>query len=268
MRADTAPLRVLGRVRHSISEFFIGASLVLRGFGFWRVRPGVMALGMVPAVIAAAVIGTVLITVGLNVEAFAGALTPFADDWAERERGFVRALVAIVILTGIVIGMVYSFTALTLLIGDPFYERIWRAVENELGGFSPSPVRFWRSFGDGILLVLRAIAFGISTYIVGLIPVAGSAVAAVLGPTLAGHLIARELTTRSFEARGIGASHRVALLRGSRARELGFGVMTQVLFVIPGGAIVVMPAAVVAATRFARHVVATSTAASDAQSEP
>ena len=268
MKADVAPRRVLGRVRHSITEFFIGATLVLRGFGFWRVRPGVMALGMVPAVIAAAVIGTVLVTVGLNVEGFASAVTPFADEWAERERGVVRALVAIVMLTGIVIGMVYSFTALTLLIGDPFYERIWRAVEHELGGFTPSPVRFWRSFGDGILLVLRAIAFGITTFIVGLVPAVGSAAAAVLGPTLAGHLIARELTTRSFEARGISASRRVALLRGSRARELGFGVMTQLLFVVPGGAIVVMPAAVVAATRLARHVVETAAAPVEPQPAP
>lgn len=244
----------MGRARIIIGELLAGAMLVLRGFGFWRVRPGVMALGMVPALIAGAIIGAVLITIGLNVESFATTLTPFANAWGENERSLVRTFLAIVLLGGAIIGTIYTFTTLTLLIGDPFYERIWRAVENELGGFTPTPVRFWRSFGDGILLVFKAIGFGLTTFVVGLVPVVGSATATVLGPTLAGHLIARELGTRPFEARGIAASDRVTLLRGSRARELGFGVMTQLLFLIPGGAIASMPAAVVGATRLARHV--------------
>jgi len=213
-----------------------------------------MALGMLPAVIAGALIAAVLITLGLNVEALAQAITPFADGWAERDRGVLRTLLALVIVAGAIIGTVYTFTTLTLLIGDPFYERIWRATESDLGGYTPSPLRFWRSFGDGLLLVLRALGFAVATALTGLIPVIGSVVAAVLGTALAGHLIARELTTRPFEARGITAHDRTRLLRGSRARELGFGIATQLFFLVPGGAIAVMPAAVVGATRFARGV--------------
>ena len=235
-------------------ELLAGAALVPRGFAFWRRRPGVMALGMLPALIAGALIAAVLIALGLNVEAFAQVVTPFADGWAERDRGVIRALLALVIVAGAIIGTIYTFTTLTLLIGDPFYERIWRAVENDLGDFTPAPVRFWRSLGDGILLVLRALGYALITALVGLIPVIGSVMSAVLGPMLAGHLIARELTTRSFEARGITASDRARLLRGSRARELGFGIATQLFFLIPGGAIAVMPAAVVGATNLARSV--------------
>jgi len=235
-------------------EFLAGASLVPRGLGFWRRRPGVMALGMLPAVIAGALIGAVLVTLGLNVEALAQAITPFADGWAERDRGVLRTLLALVIVVGAIIGTVYTFTTLTLLIGDPFYERIWRATEHELGDFTPSPLRFWRSFGDGLMLVLRALGFALLTALAGLIPVIGSVAAAVLGTALAGHLIARELTTRPFEARGITASERARLLRGSRARELGFGIATQLFFLVPGGAIAVMPAAVVGATNLARGV--------------
>ena len=209
---------------------------------------------MVPAVIAGALIAAVLIGLGFNVEALAQAVTPFADGWAERDRSVLRTLLALVIFAGAIIGTVYTFTTLTLLIGDPFYERIWRAAESELGDFTPSPVRFWRSFGDALLLVLRAIGFALITALVGLIPGIGSVTAAVLGPILAGHLVARELTTRPFEARGITAADRASLLRGSRARELGFGVATQLFFLIPGGAIAVMPAAVVGATRLARSV--------------
>lgn len=252
--ARDARRRPLGRLRHLVREVLAGAALVPRGFAFWRRRPGVMALGMVPAVIAGALIAAVLIGLGLNVEALANAITPFADGWAERDRTVLRTLLALVIVAGAIIGTMYTFTTLTLLIGDPFYERIWRAAENELGGFTPSPVRFWRSFGDGLLLVLRAMGFAAITGIVGLIPGIGSVTAAVLGPVLAGHLIARELTTRAFEARGITAIDRARLLRGSRARELGFGVATQLFFFIPGGAIAVMPSAVVGATHLARSV--------------
>jgi CysZ protein len=209
---------------------------------------------MVPAVIAGALIAAVLIGLGLNVEALAQAVTPFADGWAERDRSVLRTVLALVIVAGAIIGTMYTFTTLTLLIGDPFYERIWRAAENDLGDFAPSPVRFWRSFGDGFLLVLRAIGFALITALVGLIPGIGSVTAAILGPVLAGHLVARELTTRPFEARGITAADRAGLLRGSRARELGFGVANQLFFLIPGGAIAVMPAAVVGATRLARSV--------------
>lgn len=242
------------RMRRVVRELLAGAALVPRGFGFWRRRPGVMALGMLPAIIAGALIAAVLIALGLNVEALAQAVTPFADDWAERDRGVLRTLLALVIVAGAIIGTVYTFTTLTLLIGDPFYERIWRAAEDELGGFTPSPVRFWRSAGDGVVLVLRALGYALLTALVGLIPVVGSVSAAVLGPVLAGHLIARELTTRPFEARGITASERARLLRGSRARELGFGIATQLFFLIPGGAIAVMPAAVVGAAHLARSV--------------
>ncbi|MBX9717388.1 MAG: EI24 domain-containing protein [Microbacteriaceae bacterium] len=242
------------RIRRVVRELLAGAALVPRGFGFWRRRPGVMALGMLPAIIAGALIAAVLIALGLNVEALAQAITPFADDWAERDRGVLRTLLALVIVAGAIIGTVYTFTTLTLLIGDPFYERIWRAAEDELGGFTPSPLRFWRSAGDGFVLVLRALGYAVLTALVGLIPVVGSVAAAVLGPVLAGHLIARELTTRPFEARGITASERARLLRGSRARELGFGIATQLCFFIPGGAIAVMPAAVVGAAHLARSV--------------
>ncbi|MDX2025659.1 EI24 domain-containing protein [Microcella sp.] len=253
--------RPLGRLSRLVREVVTGAALVPRGFALWRRRPAVMALGMVPAFIAAALIAAVLIGLGLSVDALATAVTPFAESWAERDRTVMRTLLALVIVAGAIIGTMYIFTTLTLLIGDPFYERIWRAAERELGDFTPSPVRFWRSFGDALLLVLRAMGFALITGIVGLIPVVGSVTAAVLGPVLAGHLIARELTTRAFEARGITAADRARLLRGSRARELGFGVATQLFFLIPGGAIAVMPAAVVGATHLARSVLERAAAA-------
>lgn len=237
-----------------VRELLKGAALVPKGFALWRHRPGLMALGMLPAAIAAVLIGAALITLGLFVESIAEALTPFAREWGETERGITRTLIAIALLTGGIVAAVYSFTALTLLIGDPFYERIWRGAEQHFGDFTPRPVRLLRSVGDGVRLVLRAIGYALVTAAVGLIPVIGQVTSAVLGPVLAGHLLARELTVRPFEARGIDASRRAAVLRGSRARELGFGIAVQLCFLVPGGAIVIMPAAVVGATQLARTV--------------
>ena len=45
-----------------------------------------------------------------------------------------------------------------------------------------------------------------------------------------------------------------ALLRPHRSRVLGFGMATQAFFLIPLGAIVVMPAAVVGATMLGREL--------------
>jgi CysZ protein len=78
--------------------------------------------------------------------------------------------------------------------------------------------------------------------------------APVLGILLSGRLLAMELSSRAFEARGIPASHRRMLLRGHRSKLLGFGVATQLCFMVPLGAVLTMPAAVAGSTILARSV--------------
>jgi len=231
-----------------------GAALVWRGFGYWRRRPGAMALGMVPAVIALLLVATAITLLALNFAAIGAWLTPFAADWDAGTGDVARQLAGAVVVVGAAVLAFYTFTTLTLLIGDPFYERIWRRAEHDLGGFSAVPLGFWRSVGGSVLLVLRGIAYAVLTLALGLVPVVGAVAAPVLGVMLAGHLIARELTTRPFENRGVAGNARRAIRRGSRARQLGFGVMTQLFFLVPGGAIVVMPAAVVGSTLLVRQM--------------
>lgn len=248
------------RVTAIARDLVAGAAFVLRGFATWRRRPGLMLLGMLPAVIAAAVIVTLLVTLGLNAEQWATAITGFAEGWQNDWRDALRTAVAITLVAGVLIGAIYGFTTLTLLIGDPFYERVWRRTEEDLGDFAPNPVRFWRSFGDGLLLVLRAMAYGVLTFLAGLLPLIGAVTGPVTGVLLGGHLIQRELTTRPLEARGIDGTARSVVMRGSRARALGFGIATQLLYLVPGGAVFVMPAAVVGATLLARDAVARAAA--------
>lgn len=245
-------------------ELLAGAALVWSGFGMWRRRPGVMALGMLPAVIAATVVVIVVVILAANVSAIAAWITPFAETWGRNERELLRGAAGAAVVIGVGVLALYTFTTLTLLVGDPFYERIWRRTEADLGGYTPAPFGFWRSIGDTALLVLRAVGYGLTTLVVGVIPVVGAMAGPILGAVLGGHLLARELTQRPFQARGLGRDARRRLLRGSRARELGFGVMTQLFFLVPGGAILVMPAAVVGSTRLARELLARASDASPA----
>lgn len=237
-------------------ELLAGAALVWRGFGMWRRRPGVMALGMLPAAIVLALIVVVASVLTANLSGIASWMTPFADAWGEAERELVRGAAGTLLVVGLLVLAFYTFTTLTLLVGDPFYERIWRRAESEIGAFQPAPFGFWRSVGDSVLLILRAIGYGLATLAIGLIPVVGSVAGPVVGVLLGGHLLARELTQRPFQARGLGRDARRRLLEGSRARELGFGVMTQLFFLVPGGAVAVMPAAVVGSTLLARELFA------------
>ncbi|HWH27273.1 MAG TPA: EI24 domain-containing protein [Pseudolysinimonas sp.] len=237
-----------------VTEFFGGVGLLLRGFALWRRRPGLMALGLVPAVIVAAVLLATLIALVLNLDAISAFLTPFADGWPVEGRRLLRIFVALAILIGVIVIAAFGFTALTLLVGEPFYEKIWREVETELGGM-PARVEpgFWRTVRDSVRLVGRAALTAAGMAGISLIPIVGAPVAAVLGLFLSGRLVALELTARALEARGMTALERRELLRSHSPRVLGFGVAVHLCFLVPGGAILVMPAAVAGATYLARH---------------
>jgi CysZ protein len=96
----------------------------------------------------------------------------------------------------------------------------------------------------------------VALFLVGLVPVAGPVLAAVLGALLGGRLLATELTGYAFEARGRGLTERRRALRGRRARVTTFGAVTYLLFLVPFAAVVAMPAAVAGATLLAREVLA------------
>ncbi|WP_164234356.1 EI24 domain-containing protein [Microbacterium hydrocarbonoxydans] len=240
-----------------ISEFGAGIRTLLRGFALWRTRPGLMNLGLVPAVIALVVLGATLVPLFLGLSAITAWATPFAEEWPAVWQGLLRAAVGFVIAAAAIALASAVFTALTLTIGDPFYQRIWRAVETDLGDPPASDGGgFWSAVGEGLRLVILGILVAIVVLLIGLVPLVGGVLGSVLGVVLSGRLLARELTGRSFDARDLSPADRAALFAGSRARVLGFGVATQLCFLIPGGAVVVMPVAVAASTMLARDMMA------------
>lgn len=240
-----------------IREFAAGVRTLLRGFGLWRTRPGLMALGLIPAIIAVLLLTAAIVPLVIGLPSVSSWLTPFAEGWIEPWRGLLRTAVGFVVAAAALALASVVFSALTLTIGDPFYQRIWHAVEVDRGEAPPTDGdSFWTSLGEGLRLVLLGILIAILVLLIGLLPAVGGFLGPIAGVVLTGRLLARELTGRAFDARDLSPADRAALFSGSRARVLGFGVATQLCFLIPGGAVAIMPAAVAGSTMLARDMLA------------
>jgi len=234
--------------------------MLFRGFSLWRTAPGTMAIGLIPAAIVAAVVLAAFVALLLSLDALTLAATPFADGWEEPWRSLVRAGVSVAFVVALVLLTITTFTALTLAVGDPFFERIWLKVEEREGGFIRADNGgFWRSIGHGVASALRLLVptllVGILVFAIGLVPVVGGVIAAILGALSGGWFLARELIARPLDGRGLDPRMQKGVRRSGRARIWGFGTATYLMFLVPLGAIIAMPAAVAGSTLLARELV-------------
>lgn len=275
MTRVTAAARRVG-ARSGVSGFLLGASYVWRGFRMWSSRPRLMGWGLLPGVITLLVVAGVVIALSYNLgdaadwivdRVAAGATGPLAT--------ILLVLVAIAILGGTLIAAFYTFTALTLFIGQPFFERISRQVDAELG--APERVAeepWWRSTLRGLAEAVRLLALtvvvAIALFAVSFIPIVGSATAFVVGAVFGGWLLSLELTAFPLAQRGlITLRQRRATLSMQRSVATGFGTMVFLLFLLPLGAVVTMPAATVGATLLSRRLLGEgTTSASEPGGEP
>ncbi|WP_026059686.1 EI24 domain-containing protein [Microbacterium yannicii] len=236
-------------------EFARGVAFLGRGFATWRRRPGLMALGLLPAAIVGVLFLSGLIALGTFLPGITEAVTPFAEGWPSVWATVIRIAVGTALLGGALVLVAVSFTALTLLIGEPFYDRIWKAVEADAGDPAiDADYGFWRSIGDTVALVAKGIGVALLAALIGLIPVVGGVLSTVTAVLLTGLVLADELSSRALTARGLAPAVRRGLMRRHRARMLGFGVATQLCFLVPLGAVATMPAAVAGSTLLARSL--------------
>ncbi len=265
MAESRRPARPAGRPTVA-RDFFLGMGLLARGLSVWRTAPGLMFLGMVPAIIVAAAILAGLIALGVNLEAIATAVTPFADDWQEPFFTGIHIVAGLAFVGLAILLIVYTFTTITLIVGDPFYERIWRHVEQRYGAVPASGRGFWREvwggIGTGLRMLVPTVLVGLALFALGFIPLVGQLLVPAVGAVVGGWLLTVELVGRPFDARGRTLRERRAALRGKRAMTLGFGVAVWLLFLIPLGAVIMMPAAVGGATLLARRTLGEPTEAS------
>lgn len=251
-------MATIERQRNAASEFFTGTVLLLRGQGLVLRSPRLLLLGLVPGVISFAVVVAALVTLFVFSDDVARFLTWFADDWSAAARRALRVVVAVAVDAGALILAVVTFTALTLTIGDPFYEAISKRIDDAAGGAHEPDAPWHRTFAWNLADSLRLLALSVSTsvalFVFGLVPVVGQTVGPVIGALTGGWLLAVEISGVPFNRRGLRLRDRRRLLRANRALALGFGVPVFVVFLVPFVAVLVMPGAVAGSTLLARRV--------------
>lgn len=236
-----------------IKDFGAGVGLLLRGFRLVFSSPKRVLVGALPAVITAALMITGWVFLFMYIDSIAGWLTGFASSWSETWRNVAEVAVGIsVIAVGLGLS-VLLFTAITIMIGGPFYEYIAEEVEDELGGVPEAEqVGWWRGLLVGLrgtlLLVGTSILFAIPLFFCGFIPVIGQTVVPVLAVCINGYLLGIELTGIPFTRRGRSFKQRRQALATRRALVLGFAVPAYLLCLIPLAAIIVLPAAMAGGT--------------------
>ncbi|MGW6843709.1 EI24 domain-containing protein [Streptomyces sp. NPDC054958] len=229
------------------------------GHGRW------LGFGLLPGLVAFVLYVGALIGLGYGADDLTAWATPFADDWSSPWlsvfRGFLTAL-----LFGLGLFLaVITFTAVTLLIGQPFYESLSEQVDRSEGGEVPQsglPLwqELWISARDSVKVLLRVLVYGILLFALGFVPVIGQTVIPVLGFCVSGYFLTQELTAVALQRRKVELPDRLELMRSRRLLVLGFGVPLVLAFLVPLVAVFLMPGAVAGATLMARDLMRTDEA--------
>ncbi|MCA6091579.1 EI24 domain-containing protein [Streptomyces sp. SCA3-4] len=185
--------------------------------------------------------------------------TPFADDWGSPWLGLFRGAMTALFFGGCLLLALISFTAVTLLVGQPFYEALSERVDRAEGGAVPeSGLPLWRelwiSARESLAVLVRVAVWGVLLFALGFVPVVGQTVIPAIGFCVSGFFLAEELTAVALQRRGVPLKERLAMLRSRKLLTLGFGVPLALLFLIPLVAVFVMPGAVAGATLLVRDL--------------
>jgi CysZ protein len=252
------------QARRAGAGLLLGARLFGRGVGMYLRNPRYLFLGTIPAIIALVLVAVAFAVLVYFVDDLSALVTWFADDWSAGPRRTIRVLAGAAILVSAALVTVLTYTALTLLIGDPFYEVISQRVEERLGGGTqgtagvPWFTSFRRNAADSIRMILLSVSVSVPLFLIGFVPVFGQVVVPVLEAVIGGWFLAVELTGVPFNRRGLRLADRRRILRGNRALALGFGIPVFLLLLVPFAAILVVPAAVVGSTLLTRQVLGQS----------
>jgi CysZ protein len=250
-----------------------GLALLARGQRWaLRHRPD-WRYGMLPALITLAGYAAALVALVVWSDDLASWATPFADGWAAPWRGLFREVLTAMFVGGGLLLAVISFTAVTLLVGQPFYESLAHRVDVSEGDAPDLPERsalreLWIGVRDSVRVLLLVAAFGVVLFVLGFVPALGQTVVPAAGFCVSGFFLAAELSAVPMQRRDIGLRKRLRLLRGRPMLVLGFGVPLVLAFLVPFVAVVLMPGAVAGATLLTRELLppappGTSAAAGD-----
>ncbi|APA97754.1 Biflaviolin synthase [Nocardia seriolae] len=189
------------------------------------------------------------------------AVTPFAAGWPSPWLGLFRGVLTVAAFGLAMLLAVLAFTAVTLVIGQPFYEALSLRVDRSASpdGTAPESERsfgaeLWISVRDSVRILVRVALWGILLFALGFVPVVGQTVIPVLGALVTGFFLTHELTAVALQRRGIDLRERLVLLRARKGLAWGFGAPLSLAFLVPFVAVFLMPGAVAGATLLAREL--------------
>lgn len=243
-----------------VSEFVSGVALLGRGLGLIVKRPRMFLIGALPPLITSILFTGALVVLFARLDTIVGLLTPFADGWAPGIAAVTRVVIGVALVAGAALLMVITFSALTLTLGAPLYDKISESVDQELFGVTtsahePLARSLGRALRQSLILIAVSVGVGLVLFLAGFIPVVGQLAIPVVSAVFGGWMICLELIGATFERSGsTRLSERRAAMRRRRARVLGFGVPTFLLLAVPFLAVVVFPVATAAGTILARDL--------------
>lgn len=251
------------------------------GFGYllkgqrWVARHGrSYGFGLLPGLITLVLYAAALVALAIwGADAVTWA-TPFADDWSSPWQGLFRGfLTAVLFALGLLLA-VLTFTAVTLLVGQPFYENLSEKVDADFSPDGTAPVsdlplwrELWISARDSLRVLVRAGLWGVLLFALGFLPVVGQTVVPVIGFFVTGFFLTEELAAVAMQRRGVDLRARLALLRSRKTLVWGFGTPLGLAFLVPFVAVFLMPGAVAGATLLARDLLGEETS-EDGADEP
>ncbi|MEU7468038.1 EI24 domain-containing protein [Streptomyces sp. NPDC044984] len=239
----------------------------------WVARHGKQfGFGLLPGLITLVLYVAALVALALWGEDFVTWATPFADDWSSPWAGLFRGfLTAVLFALGLLLS-VLTFTAVTLLIGQPFYENLSEKVDRDVSPDGTAPEsglpllrELWISARDSLRIVVRALLWAVLLFALGFVPVLGQTVVPVIGFFVTGFFLTEELTAVALQRRGVELRERLGLLRSRKTLVWGFGTPLAVAFLVPFVAVFLMPGAVAGATLMARDLLGEETAGDGAE---
>ncbi|MEU7062007.1 EI24 domain-containing protein [Streptomyces sp. NPDC046197] len=242
----------------------------------WMARHGrSYGFGLLPGLVTLVLYAVALTALALWGEDAVTWATPFADGWPGPWLGLFRGFLTAVLFALALLLAVVTFTAVTLLIGQPFYENLSERVDREASPDGTAPEsglplwrELWISARDSLRIVVRAALWGVLLFALGFLPFVGQTAVPVLGFLVTGFFLTEELTAVALQRRGVGLRARLALLRSRRTLVWGFGTPLGLAFLVPFVAVFLMPGAVAGATLLARDLLGEETVTPTPQPPP
>ncbi|MFH8615624.1 EI24 domain-containing protein [Streptomyces sp. NPDC017979] len=244
-------------------DFARGFGYLLKGQRWVGAHGRQFGIGLLPGLITLVLYAGALVGLAFGADDLVGWATPFADDWSSPWLGVFRGTLTVLAFVFGLFLAVITFTAVTLLIGQPFYESLSEDVDRSEGGEVPeSGLSLWRdlviSARDSLRILVRVALYGVLLFALGFVPVLGQTVVPAIGFCVSGFFLAEELTAVALQRRGVELRQRLVLLRGRRMMVLGFGVPLTLAFLVPFVAVFLMPGAVAGATLMVRDLLGES----------